>query len=134
LEPDFEGAVRGRILTTAATLHLADNRVTWGGRPQDAGLDAITLHVISDPRPQHLKGFQDLRETLVQIDCDAVSHRRAKILADAVVDALVPEAVFGGITFDRSHVDDVRTGGTQTSTNGYVYRRSIDLRVWWRAS
>lgn len=128
---DFHSALRTRLILDPMVGLLIGDRVTWIERPQTAALDAITLQVISDPRTQHLKGFNDLRETRVQLDCWSRSHLGATSLGEAAIAALVPEDSADGVTFNRAHVDAVRDLGEPTPT-GFIHRTSVDLRVWWQ--
>lgn len=124
---DMEGALRARITGASTT---AGTRVYWVDRPQLAALPAVTLQVISDPRPQHLKGFEETRRTLVQIDCWAETYAAAKALKEAVLAAVVPENSSNGIRFDRAMVDSDRTTGERAGDK-FIHQHSVDLGVWW---
>jgi hypothetical protein len=124
---DMQGALRSRITGAATT---AGTRVYWVDRPQAAALPAVTLQIVSDPRPQHLKGFNPLRRTLVQIDCWASSYGAGAALKDAVLAAVVPEATGNGIRFDRAIVESSDDGGEKAG-EVFVHRQRIDLAVWW---
>jgi hypothetical protein len=124
---DMEGSLRDRIVDASTS---AGSRVYWVDRPQLAGLPAVTLQVVSDPQPQHLKGFEGTRRTLVQVDCWADTYAVAKALKEAVVAAVVPEATNEGIRFDRAIVDNNRTTGDRAGDK-FVHQHSIDLGVWW---
>lgn len=124
---DMQGALRARITGAATT---AGTRVYWVDRPQSAALPAVTLQTISDPRPQHLKGFDELRPTRVQIDCWADSYAAAKTLMEAVLAAVVPQNTSNGIRFDRAHIDNADEGGERTETK-FIHRQRADLIVIW---
>lgn len=124
---DMQGALRARITGASTT---AGTRVYWVDRPQAAALPAVTLQTISDPRPQHLKGFNELRETHVQIDCWADTYSAAKTLMEAVLAAVVPENTANSIRFDRALVDGVSDGGERTETK-FVHRQTADVFFWW---
>lgn len=124
---DMPGALRARI-TGANT--AAGQRAYWVDRPQAAALPAVTLQIISDQRPQHLKGFNPLRDTRVQIDCWGNSYGEVAALKEAVLAAVVPESIANGIRFDRAIIDGERDLGEQTETQ-FIHRASIDLIVWW---
>lgn len=126
----MQQALRARLLADAGVNAIAGNRIDWGWRIQGAALPAVTLLTISDPRPQHLKGFQPLRETRVQLDCWAETYGEARALAEAAIAAAVPEQSGNGIAFNRALVDGMEDRGEQTDT-GFVHRTSIDLIVWW---
>lgn len=124
---DMQGALRARITGASTT---AGTRVYWVDRPQSAALPAVTLQTISDPRPQHLKGFDELRETRVQIDCWADTYAIAKALMEAVLTAVVPENTANGIRFDRALVDSTNDSGERTETK-FIHRQTADLFFWW---
>jgi len=127
---DLKGALRARLAVGAAAASVGA-RIYWTQRIQGEPLPAIVMQVISDPRPQHLKGFDQLRETRVQIDCLGPSDKIATDLAEAVIADLVPAAITAGIRFNRAYVDAVRDLGEQTDT-AFIHRASVDLRVWWQ--
>jgi hypothetical protein len=124
---DMQGALRARITGASTT---AGTRVYWVDRPQASALPAVTLQTISDPRPQHLKGFHPLRETRVQVDCWADSYAAAKTLLEAVVAAVVPENTGNGIRFDRALVDNTDDGGERAGDK-FIHRQRADLIFWW---
>lgn len=128
---DFKGALRARALADVTVAGMIGTRAYWTQRIQSEGLPAVVFHIVSDQRPQHMKGFNDLRETRVQCDCLALSDVAASDLLEALIAALVPENTSNGIIFNRSHVDDGRDGGDAV-TEGFIHRTSVDLRVWWQ--
>lgn len=124
---DMQGALRARITGASTT---AGTRVYWVDRPQAAALPAVTLQIISDLRPQHLKGFRSIRDTRVQIDCWAATYAAVTALKEAVLAAVVPENTANGIRFDRAIIDGERDLGERTETQ-FIHRASVDLVVWW---
>lgn len=130
---DMQQALLARLVTAdAAVADLAADRVYWVQRPQSSALPAVTLQVISDPRPQHLEGFDDLRETRVQVDAWAATYGEVQALSEAAIAALVPERTSNGIIFNRAIVDSVRDLSEPTETL-FIYRKQIDLLIWWQA-
>lgn len=130
---DMPGALRARIIAASTG---AGSRVTWVERPQSAALPAVTLQIVSDLREQHLRGFQSIRNTRVQIDCWAKSedngagYSKATALKEAVLAAVIPENTSNGIRFDRAFVDGERDLGEQTATQ-FIHRASVDLIFFW---
>lgn len=124
---DMQGALRARITGAATT---AGTRVYWVDRPQAAALPAVTLQTISDPRPQHLKGFDELRSTRVQVDCWADTYAAARSLLEAVLAAVVPWDTSNGIRFDRAMVDNTDDSGERAGEK-FVHRHRADLIVFW---
>ncbi len=130
---DMQGALRARLLAAAPVTALVAQRISWVDRPQASALPSITLQVISDERPQHMKDFNDLRDARVQIDCWALSYASASAIKEAVIAALVPEQTGNGIIFNRALVDGARDLGERTETQ-FIHRHSIDLLIWWQTA
>jgi hypothetical protein len=125
---DMQEALRALIVADSAVAAIAGTRVYWGVRPQDKPLPAIVLQTVSDPRPQHLKGFETFRGTRVQADCLAATFAQARALAEAVIAAAIGPAAQGGVTFQRGDADGPRDLGEDTA-NGYVHNQSVDLLI-----
>lgn len=135
---DMQAALRDRLVSSSAIVSLVwanpksgTPAIYWIDRPQLAQMPAVTLQIVSDPRPQHLKGFQELRDTHVQVDVWSITYVTNKTITEAVLTALVPEVTSNGIRFNRAMVDSVRDLGESTATQ-FVHRTSIDLIVWWQ--
>jgi hypothetical protein len=124
---DMPEALRARIVGANTG---AGQRVYWIDRPQADALPAVTLQIISDQRPQHLKGFNPVRDTRVQVDCWGNSYGEVTALKEAVLAAVVPEATGNGIRFCRAIIDSERDLGERTETQ-FIHRASFDLIVWW---
>lgn len=123
---DWQGALRARLIAAAPVTALVGQRVTWVDRPQGAALPAITLQTITEDRPQTMAGFDGLDRSMVQVDCWAEEHIESTQLADAVVDALVPENTGNGVHFARAFIDSIRDLGERTETQ-FIHRASLDL-------
>jgi hypothetical protein len=121
---DMTGALRARLSG------VAGGRIYWVERPQSSALPSVTLQIISDLRPQHLKGFDELRDTRVQIDCWGKNYAEAVAVKEAALAALVPENTANSIRFDRAIVDGERDLGEMAGTT-FIHRASVDLVVWW---
>lgn len=126
---DFQAGVRARLLTYYDVQQIVGSRVTWLERPQLAGLPAITLQVISDPRPLNLKGFDDARSTDIQADCWGRTYKEAVILARAVIACLAPPAVIEGKKFGNAQVSGPRDLGETVPDGSFVHRQSLDLTI-----
>ena len=128
----FEIAVAKRLLDDPAAAAKVATRVDWMRRPGQA-LPAYTLQIISDPRPQHYKGFQGVRPTRVQVDCWGATFADAIALRDIAIAVLTPADEVAGVRFDRASVPLVRPGfdGDGTATDGQprgeLYREIIDF-------
>jgi hypothetical protein len=124
----MEEALTARLLAATGLAALVGDRISWVERPQGEALPALTLQVISDPRPQHMQGFQDYRAARVQVDVWAADYLSAKQTSEAVIDAVVPAAEVAGIKFGRSFVDDARDLSERTETRT-IHRKSIDFMI-----
>jgi hypothetical protein len=125
----METALRARLLADAGVLALAATRVDWGVRPQGTTAPCIVMTVVSDSRSQHMAGFDGFRATRVQIDCYALKKADAVALREAVITALVGEALQSGVSFLRAFINSVLDRGEQTET-GFIHREMIDLQLW----
>lgn len=130
---DMQGALRARLLAAAPVTALVSQRIYWVDRPQGSSLPVIRLQVVSDPRPQHLKGFQTLRETRVQVSVLAETYASARAVTEAAIAALVPQNTSNGIIFDRALVDAADESGDQTETQ-FIHHHRTDLLIWWQAA
>ncbi|GLT01804.1 hypothetical protein GCM10007897_32020 [Sphingobium jiangsuense] len=132
---DFQAGLLARLLADPAVSGIAGTRVHWLDRPQAEALPAISLQVISDPRPQHLKGFDGARDTTVQVDCWAASYGEALALARASIAALAPPATISGKRFGGTQVIGQRdlgetVGGVGSRSGGtFIHRQSVDFLV-----
>lgn len=124
---DFATALRARLLADAEVSGTT-TRVHWGIVPQGAALPYIRLQTISDPRPQHLGGYDGARSTRVQADCFAASYGAARGLAEDVIAAVAVPATVGGVQFGRVKAEGPRDLGEDTAS-GFVFRASVDLLV-----
>lgn len=129
---DMEGATRKRLLDATPVSAINGSRVYWVDRPQASALPASVLEKAGGTREQHLKGFNDLRPTRVQLSAFALEFNQANALMEAMIDALVPEATSSGIIFNRAIVDgEPRTSGGMVGTQ-FVHQHSVDLIMWWQ--
>ena len=122
------GAMHARLLAAPAVTALVGQRVTWIDRPQASALPAITLQTITEDRPQHMGGFDGLRDVTVQVDIWATTYVETKAIMEAVIDALIPANIGNGINFARSFIDGIRDLGERVET-AFIHRTSIDLKV-----
>lgn len=123
---DFEQALLARLVADSGVAALAGSRLYWGIIPQGKARPYVRLQVISDPRPQHLKGYFGARQTRVRADCMADKYGDARALAAAVIAALAEPATQDGVHFGRTKAEGPRTDGEDTDS-GFVHRASVDL-------
>lgn len=136
---DFEGATRARLLNDARVASVVwtngtKKAIYWVERPQQDSTPAAVLEKVGGSRDQHLKGFDDLRPTRIQLNSFALSFDLARSLLEAMIDALVPEGVSNGIRFNRAIIDgEPVTGGEQGTTN-FIHHHHVDLIMWWQTA
>lgn len=120
---DMQTALRARLTGGAA-----GTRVYWDIVPQSAALPYMRLQTVSDPRPQHLQGYDSARVTRVQCDCFAATYSAARAMAEAVIAATATPGTTNGIHFGRIKAEGPRDLGEDTA-KGYIHRASLDLLV-----
>ncbi len=125
---DFATALRARLAADTAVGAAVGTKVCWGIVPQGAALPYVRLQAISDPRPEHLAGYDGARQTRVQADAFASTYGEARAIAEAMISAVAQPATVGGVQFGRVKAEGPRDLGEDTA-NGYVHRASVDLLV-----
>lgn len=123
---DWQGALRKRLVTDNGVNALVVQRVYWMDRPQASALPAITLQTVSELRPQHMKGFDGLDFSRVQIDCWAATYAKAQEVKESVIAAVAGEYTGDGIHFERAFIDGIRDLGERTET-AFIHRTSLDM-------
>lgn len=126
----LEAALSERLLEAPDLVAVA-GRVDWLRRPGRA-LPSVTLHITVDPRPQHFRGFQQVRATQVQVDVWAARASEAAELRDRVVAILTPSAIAAGVRIQRAMVTNITATFEQQEASegqpqGELYRQSIDF-------
>lgn len=125
---DWQGALRARLAAAAPVMALASQRIYWVDRPQTSALPAITLQTVSENRPQHMKGFDGLAVSRVQMDVWGRNYAEVQQLKEAALAAVVSESTSNGIRFARAFIDSIRDLGERVETQ-FIHRASIDLIV-----
>lgn len=115
-----------RAALLARASGLAGGRFYWGERPQGSAMPAGLLTLISDDRPQHLKGYS-LSPGRVQIDTYGKTPKEAWDLAEASVSAFVPGGAFNGHNFSRADIALGPRDMNERIGNETVFRVSMDL-------
>lgn len=127
----FEEALTTRAEEDVDLAAMLSGDGGWSSR-----LDAfpgITFRVVVDPRDQHMKGFQRVRQTTVQADVYGTTRTEAAGIRDRLIALLVPTALVGTIRFQRTTISAVRGGlepeqsGERQRYRGEVARESIDF-------
>lgn len=112
------------------TAGVAGGAIYRDERPQGSPLPAVVALVASDPRPTTHDGRQALRETRVQLDCQAASRGAADDIAEAAIAAAEPAGIFGGTRFSRSFVDSQRTYSERSDAGVTTFVNSLDFLIW----
>jgi hypothetical protein len=120
---DFAQALKARLVAAIG------GEIHWGIVPQAKSLPYDRLQVISDPRPQHLQGYDGARVSRVQADCFASSWGAARARAEAIISALAAPSTVNGIQFGRIKAEGPRDLGEDVEGIGYIHRASLDLLV-----
>lgn len=119
---DFAAAFRSRLIG------LAGGQIFWTIVPAGKVTPFVRLQVISDARPEHLAGYDGARQSRVQADCFAATHKAARALALATIATVAAPATEGGVSFGRTRAEGPRDLG-EDATEGFIHRASVDLLV-----
>src|SRR5689334_5062394 len=105
---DMPTALRSRLTEDAAVAAVVGTKIYWTLVPQSTVLPYIRMQTISDPRPEHLQGYEAARVTRVQVDCFAAKYLDARALADKVITAVATPGVTNGVHFGRVKAEGPR--------------------------
>jgi hypothetical protein len=125
---DFATALRSRLTGDAEVAGYVGTRIYPTIVAQNAAFPYIRYQTVSDPRPEHLSGYQSARVSRVQIDCFAKKYIDARAIAEAVIEAVAAPGETDGVHFGRVKAEGPRDLGEDTSS-GFVHRASLDLLV-----
>jgi hypothetical protein len=139
---DWGAALVARLDARASLTDLLGSEgVDWGIVPQETVRPSVVLNVISDPRGDHYRGEQGMRQTRVQADCySETSADEAYRIADEVIAAVRPDPgqdgaddtgawSQDGVRFDRPQIEGPVDSGEQLDTL-YVHGARVDLLLW----
>lgn len=127
---DFQAGLRARLLADTTVAAIVGTRVYWVQRPQKSPYPAVVLQVVSDGRPENLKGFDGARSTRVQADCYGTSYAASLDLARATISALVEPTILSGKQFGRASVDRQLDLGETVADGSFVHRQTVDFNIW----
>lgn len=131
--PSMQTALVNRLLADTGVAAIVGTKIKWGKVPQNTARPYIQLIVVSDPRPQHLKGYDGSRTARVQADCYGTTYAQAHAAAAAVIAAVAQPAITADGRFGRTHAQGPRDLGEDTA-DGFVHRASVDLLVRHRST
>lgn len=126
---DFAPDLLARLKAAAGVSALAGDRLFWGFVPQGTAMPSVRLTVISDPRTEHLEGYDTARRTLVQVDVFAARYRPAREAALAIIAALDAPGTQGSTRFGRIKAEGPRDQGEDVPGQGFIHRARLDLLV-----
>lgn len=118
------------LRTRAITAGVAEFH--WGEAPQGTELPYAVATVVSDPRPEHLKGYIGMRRSRVQIDCYARTVKAAAAMAETLVAGLSDPATVGGTRFGRC-VAEGPTDQPGAAAGKTIHRRMLQFFITHRA-
>lgn len=116
-------------LKDSAGVSAITTRIAWGSLPQGTTLPYVRLNTISDPRPEHLRGYHGARQVRVQADCFAATPATARALAEAIVAATAAPATVTGIIFGRTKAEGPQDLGEDVPGVGRVENAQLDLII-----
>lgn len=121
--------LRDLILANGAAKAACAGKVAWQQAQQKWALPFVVLTAVTDPRPQHLKGYDAGRVSRVQCDCIAESYVAAAEMAETVLAALALPATAGNTKFGRIKAEGPVDRSEDVPGIGPVFRASMDLLV-----
>jgi hypothetical protein len=125
---DFAVGLRTRLVNSAPVAAIVGTKIYPTIVDQDTDLPYVRYQVISDPRPQHLQGYDGGRVSRVQIDCFSASYIEARDLAEKIIAAVATPAVASGVRFGRVKAEGPRDLGEELAGT-WIHRTSLDLLV-----
>jgi len=124
---DFAIVLRGRIVAAPAVAADLGSRLYPRDKvPQTAIKPYATYQVISDPRPEHLKGYDGARQSRMQIDIYADTYERARLIGENIIIAVAMPGAQGGVRFGHTKGEGPRDL-SEESVSGTISRASLDL-------
>lgn len=131
----WETALRSRLKGDAAVAALVGTdrdgnlSIDWKVKPQRSPYPAVVLTNGGSDRSQSMAGFISLRRTRLRLRCSAENPAVAAALREAVIAAVVAEAVVDGVTFARAQNID-HYDGTEATDTGLIHQEFISLDLW----
>lgn len=126
---DLATAFRARVLADGAVAADLGTKLYPGAVGQSATLPYARYHIISDPRPEHLKGYQGSRRTRIQVSVFAETFLTAKRIGSNIVKALdapwsTPDGKVG-----RVKCEGPREGQGTDTPNGFIHHQIVDAMM-----
>lgn len=127
----MEAALITRLLANDGLSGLVGNRINWGERVQGEPLPAITMMIVSSGRRYNHGGVDGTSDPRVQFDIFGNTMNEARIIRDALKEAIEVRQTVQGISFSVSLLDAERGPLIEDVGGGKkVYRYSLDFFLW----
>jgi hypothetical protein len=122
-------ALRDHLIADAAVSALVGTKIYWDNVPQNTARPYVRLQIISDPRPEHLKGYNGRRQTWFQASCFSDTFLQAKDIGAKIKAAVAaPWSATGG-NFGRVKAEGPVGEAGETIATGFIYHARVDLRA-----
>jgi hypothetical protein len=126
---DLATAFHDRVLADGAVSADLGTQLYGGVVGQKAVLPYARYHIISDPRPEHLKGYQGSRRTRIQVSIFAESFNDAKRIGSNIVKALdAPWSTSAG-KVGRVKCEGPREGQGTDTPNGFIHHQIVEAMM-----
>lgn len=127
--PDHRRSFRKRLTQDAGLKTIVGDRIDFGLRPQGENLPGISLSVISDPRPNHFQGRQELRQTRYQIDAFGLTADQVTRAAERCIEILEVPATVDGVRWEKPLFEGPEDSGSQEDAL-FVHRARLVVLAW----
>lgn len=122
----LQPAMIARITATPAI--AVTGRVFWQRVPVGTARPYLRLQIISDPRPEHLEGYDTSRVTRVQADVIADRGSTGHAVWQALIEEFALPKTVAGVKFGHAAAVGPRDLGEETP-DGFVHMISGDLLI-----
>lgn len=128
----MDSALWTLLTSSVAVTAICGQRIYWGMAPQDAGLPAVVLNIISGADRPHLRGTDGLWIYRVQADCYGINRPAARSLSAAVIATLNGAGASNTTGIRGAFVEGTRED-FEDAAHGRPSRISHDFIIHWRA-
>lgn len=123
---DFATALRARLIADAA-VSAVTTQIHWGQVPQGKALPYVRLTVVSDPRPEHLKGYDSARQVRVQASIFSQNYGQARQLGAKIIRAVQNPWSAAGGKVGRVKGEGPTDGPSDDSPDGLIHHQIVQL-------
>lgn len=125
----MESALIARLFEHDALAAIIGDRAEWGVVAQGTQLPYVRLTLIDGEATDNLNAEQEFSRAVVQLDCDAATHKMATEVREHVLDALRRPMLAQNVQFQRAAVQRFN-GSVEDTGIGLVHRQSIDISFY----